>query len=446
MMVLGCRRTRHAGTTRGSARWATLRDVRKAGLTRGPGMVLGRFHGEILRLGGERHVLVIGPARSGKTTTVVIPTLRTWQGSSFVLDLKGSLVAATQHLPYQYVFAPNARRSEGINFLDAIRWNMPEEIGDTLRIAAHVALVEVNSTSDIGQFYGREEAVVLWGALLYVGHTVTAPHMGSVLRYMSSVKKHMDALKEWQQFSHDTVQALAAHLIGLGSETVGKVWSGASGFLLPWLDPLLARHTTHTTFPWRELQTGENPMHLYLRMTPDDLKSRPFLLRLLINQFLLTQTFRPVPRAYNHRLLVCLDDMAEIGHLPIIPHVPAFYGEHGMYLMAIGQSFDQFWESFGTHFSVLDNSSAWVVFRPNSPPSAEFMARKLSTTTVTERVERQTRRWGTRQRSVGNISVQRDLWTSGEIQQMGDRDVLVCVGGVPPICAEVIRYDEEVKL
>ena len=446
MIVLGCRRRPVSVRSRGSARWATFPDVRKTGLTRGPGIVLGRFQGSILRLGGERHVLVVGPARSGKTTTVVIPTLRTWQESSVVLDLKGSLVAATTHLSQRYVFAPNARKSEGINLLDAIRWGQPEEVGDTWRMAMHLALVESDRTSDIGQFFGREEPALLQAALLYVGHTVNAPHMGSVLQYMSQVQKPMDALKAWQKFRHGTVQALATHLMSLGAETVGKVWSGASGFLLPWLDPLLARHTTQTTFPWRDLQTGSDPMHLYLRLTPDDLTSRPFLLRLLMNQFLLTQTFRPVPRAYNHRLLICLDDMAEMGRFPLIEHIPAFYGEHGMHLLAVGQSFDQFWEVFGTHFSVLDNSAAWVVFRPNSPPSAEFMARKLGKTTVRETVERQTGRWGFRHRSVGDVLVQRDLLTSGEIQQLHSSDVLISVGGVLPILGEAIRFDEEVRL
>ena len=53
-------------TTYGSARWATPREIRAAGLLKPDGVVLGRIQGQYLRHDGPEHVLCFAPTRSGK--------------------------------------------------------------------------------------------------------------------------------------------------------------------------------------------------------------------------------------------------------------------------------------------------------------------------------------------------------------------------------------------
>src|SRR5437870_1145291 len=76
-------------TTYGSARWATAPEIRKAGLLKAEGVVLGCFGREYLRHDGPEHVLCFAPTRSGKGVGLVIPTLLTWPGSAIVHDIKG---------------------------------------------------------------------------------------------------------------------------------------------------------------------------------------------------------------------------------------------------------------------------------------------------------------------------------------------------------------------
>ena len=66
---------RAATTTHGSARWATPREVRQAGLYGRQGVVLGRLGGRLLGDASETHVLLVAPTRSGKGVGVIIPTL-----------------------------------------------------------------------------------------------------------------------------------------------------------------------------------------------------------------------------------------------------------------------------------------------------------------------------------------------------------------------------------
>ena len=58
-------------TTYGSARWADVREIRRAGLLGPDGVVLGRFDGRYLRHNGPEHVLCFAPTRSGDRKSVV---------------------------------------------------------------------------------------------------------------------------------------------------------------------------------------------------------------------------------------------------------------------------------------------------------------------------------------------------------------------------------------
>ena len=75
--------------TYGSARWATVREARNAGLIGPDGVVLGKLGSDYLRHDGPEHVLCFAPTRSGKGVGLVVPSLLTWPGSCIVHDIKG---------------------------------------------------------------------------------------------------------------------------------------------------------------------------------------------------------------------------------------------------------------------------------------------------------------------------------------------------------------------
>src|SRR3546814_905463 len=82
------RQSRHV-TTYGSARWATKREIDRAGLLRDGGVLLGRKRWRYLRHDGPEHVMAFAPTRSGKGVGLVIPTLLSWTGSAIIHDIKG---------------------------------------------------------------------------------------------------------------------------------------------------------------------------------------------------------------------------------------------------------------------------------------------------------------------------------------------------------------------
>jgi len=82
------RQSRHV-TTYGSARWASVEEIRRAGLFGEAGVFLGGLNGSYIRHNGPEHIMAFAPTRSGKGVGLVVPTLLGWTGSAVIHDIKG---------------------------------------------------------------------------------------------------------------------------------------------------------------------------------------------------------------------------------------------------------------------------------------------------------------------------------------------------------------------
>ena len=93
LMLVGARQLRRQIPVReiGKDRWASKRDMKRAGLLTGQGTVLGHAFGQYLTYDGPEHQLVSGASRSGKGVGHVIPTLLNWNGSILAYDIKNEL-------------------------------------------------------------------------------------------------------------------------------------------------------------------------------------------------------------------------------------------------------------------------------------------------------------------------------------------------------------------
>lgn len=133
-------RARQSGnvTTYGSARWASVRDIRCAGLFDAAGVFLGRAGPRYLRHDGPEHVMAFAPTRSGKGVGLVVPTLLGWTGSVIVHDIKGENWQLTagwrRRFSHCLLFNPTEPRSARFNPLLEVRRGI-DEVRDVQNIA-----------------------------------------------------------------------------------------------------------------------------------------------------------------------------------------------------------------------------------------------------------------------------------------------------------------------
>ncbi len=108
----------------GTARWATVKDCRDAGLTDPNGLYLGCLDGVPLFYNGKAHGVLVAPTRQGKGISVVIPNLLHNQGSMCVTDPKGELASVTaQHRAKKFGQAVYIVNPWGLHGLPSHRFN-----------------------------------------------------------------------------------------------------------------------------------------------------------------------------------------------------------------------------------------------------------------------------------------------------------------------------------
>ncbi|KNY13054.1 hypothetical protein AKG11_31375 [Shinella sp. SUS2] len=161
------------GRVFGKARWARLRDLRRAGLTQPGGLFLGRARGVDLYHSGEGHIMTIGGTGGGKSSGLVIPTLcELTEGAVIVTDPSGELAAMTARRraqigpvvflnPFASVFEKDtgvAYPDDGFNPLSVLDPKSPNFITDTNALAR---LLMVGDRRESGSYWNDEGAEFL---------------------------------------------------------------------------------------------------------------------------------------------------------------------------------------------------------------------------------------------------------------------------------------------
>ncbi|HVB77846.1 MAG TPA: type IV secretory system conjugative DNA transfer family protein [Candidatus Nitrosotalea sp.] len=136
--------------THGSSRWAHAREAGRlgrrsvAGREWGDGIVLGRLGRHLLQTPAEDNLLLLGVQRSGKTSSVIVPTLLCWSGAVVATSTKEELVRLTARSRRRrgavHVFAPLDPESSWITAEGAerARWN-PLSTATDVSLAAELA-------------------------------------------------------------------------------------------------------------------------------------------------------------------------------------------------------------------------------------------------------------------------------------------------------------------
>ena len=153
----------------GNAHFGTLLDAEKHRLLAKNGLILGKLSGNTLVSNDPSHVLVVGPTRSGKGVSFVIPNGYMWRGSSVWFDPKRENFAAfgvhRQNLGDKvYMFSPGERDTHRYNPLDFIRRD--ERMATDAAVVASFIVPEGTGSSEIWARSARQLLASLIGVVI----------------------------------------------------------------------------------------------------------------------------------------------------------------------------------------------------------------------------------------------------------------------------------------
>jgi type IV secretion system protein VirD4 len=447
-------RAREAKTaeTYGSARWATPREIRRAGLLQDDGVVLGKLGRAYLRHDGPEHVLCFAPTRSGKGVGLVVPSLLAWPGSAIVHDIKGENWSLTAGFRARFggvlLFDPTNRNSAAYNPLLEVRrgeW----EVRDVQNVAD--VLVDPEGSLDKRNHWEKTSHALLVGAILHVLYAEPDKTLAGVATFLSDPKRPIEttltAMMTTRHLGeagvHPVVASAARELLNKSDNERSGVLSTAMSFLGLYRDPVVARVTRQCDWRIADLVEGVQPVSLYLVVPPSDISRTKPLIRLILNQIGRRLTEDLEARNHRHRLLLMLDEFPALGRLDFFESALAFMAGYGMKAFLIAQSLNQIEKAYGPNNAILDNCHVRVSFATNDERTAKRVSDALGTATEMRAMKNYAGHrlspW------LGHLMVSRSetarpLLTPGEIMQLPPTDEVVMVAGVHPIRAKKARY------
>lgn len=458
---------KHEGS-HGTARFATLDDVKKTGLIQqGKGVYCGGYHdGETgrtnyLRHDGPEHIAVFAPTRSGKGVGLIIPTLLSWPESVFVLDIKGENYALSAG--WRQKHANNVvLRFDPANEFGSCSWNPLEEIRFgtryQIRDAQNIALMVIDDDGKgiQGNHWRSAAFEMLAGIILHALYKASSIGRMPCLHDCANMLTGVGDFSVANPDSDDDTGALpglfeemcnvsldeadtAAQEAQLAIRSAGKRFSNtppkeldsiistANNTLSLYRDPIVGKNTAHSDFKIIDLMDHEQPVSLYFITNPDDLVRMKPLARLLLTRIVaglaggMEFDAGRSKTNHKHRLLMMLDEFPALGKLEVFESALAYIAGYGMKAYIITQDVQQLYKAYTNHESIVSNCHVQLAYAPNKQETAEWLSKMAGQTTVVkENISTSGKRFGMMptQFSTSFQESQRPLMTADEIKRL----------------------------
>lgn len=442
----------------GRARFANKADIKAEGLDVPKGVLLGRIGNEFLRLGGYEFVMLAAPTRTGKGVGFVIPNLLTYDGSVFVLDIKGENFNLTSEFRRRFLaneivyFNPFSETTH--------RWNplayIPEDPKFWVNNLNALA-TDIYPPNPKDPFWNDSAKNLFIALALVVLETPALPKtIGEVLRQASGKGQQIsDYLRHIIEVRSATDKPLSTTCLDYlnrflsNSDTVLK--GIVSSFVAPlaiWGNPVIDKATSGNDFDLRDVR--KKKMSVYVHVNAGDVQQAGFILNLLFSQ-LINENVKELPEnnpELKHQCLLMLDECTAMGKVGILAKGVGFMAGYNMRLVIVIQDKDQLEATYGKAdaHNIVSNMGAVLYFTPSQFDEAERYSKMIGNETVTNT---------SKQRSnIGAFSVgeraseteaahSRALMLPQELMSMPKTHELIVRAGIPVIKANKISYYQD---
>lgn len=445
----------------GDARFANGGDLAKHGMFKphANGIVIGKFGGKLVRLGGQQFVILAAPTRSGKGVGVVIPNLLDYQESLVVLDIKQENFDLTsgwrKSIGHEiYLFNPFAedRRSHRWNPLTYVSADPAFRVSDLMSIAA---MLYPDGAED-QKFWVSQARNAFMAFALYlfekydddqkIGFPFSRkPTIGAIYRLSSG-----DGQSELKAFLKDLAGRpfLSSHaktafsgLLSQADETFASILGTFKEPLNAWINPILDAVTSADDFLLTDVRRKK--MTIYIGIQPNKLAESRLIINLFFSQLINLNT-RELPqnnKELKHQCLLLMDEFTAIGKVDIIATAVSYMAGYNIRLLPIIQSMSQLDAVYGKDLSrtMITNHALQIVYAPREQQDANDYSEMLGYTTV--RKDSFTRG---REFSRSESEERRALMLPQELKAIGfDKEIFFYEGIPHPVMCEKIKYYQD---
>lgn len=370
----------------GAARFGTLMEAAKQGLTIKQGIVLGTLNGVTIRSDEPAHILIVGPSRSGKGTGFVLPNGYLWQGSAVFFDPKrenfDALANHRRALGNKvFMFSPGSPDTHRYNPLDFVRRD--ERMATDCLVVASFVIPE--KADDTWAGAGRLLLSALIGYVLASPLTTGAQHMRTVARTTTTGKDISTVLRaivktERQHLPNWVVDSFNQY-IALEPETRNSAVFNVNMAMSLWNNGLISAATETSDFDIRELRRER--MTIFIGCTIAELSIFRPLIRILFQQ-IHDLLMDKIPGADEpHQVLLMLDEFYHVGRMDSLISKITISAGYGFRMAIVMQDIAQLDELYGrnTRITTISGSQIKLFIQINDLDTSEFVSEMLGETT-----------------------------------------------------------------
>jgi type IV secretion system protein VirD4 len=440
----------------GDARFATTREVHKAGLMGDRGLILGKLSGRYLMLPGQVGALCAAPPRSGKGAGLVQPNMLNWPDSVVLLDVRQESFRLTSGFRAKFTdtFLFNPVDHEG----RTMQWNPLSYVSDDVVVRIDdlqkIAHMLSPDPAEGDPFWPASCRTLFLGLALYVFETDGLVRtLGEIVRQIMSGEE--GAIGEhWLKVIADrdaSDQPLSAackaalyDFIYTSANTQSSIRKTFTAKLELWLNPLVDAATSGNSFDLRDLR--KRRISVYIGVRPADLDRLQLILNLFFQQVIDLNT-NEMPEDnpdLRYQLLLLMDEFTAVGRMAIFAKAISFLGGYNIRPFLVVQGVSQLRATYGADVAetIVTCCAAVVVYAPKEQKHANEIAESLGDTTVKGK-SRSSRPMDMKAASVNVSDQRRQLLKPQEVKGIGRDREIIFIENVRPIFAQKISYWKE---
>lgn len=342
------------------------------------GVVFGKINGEYVTQPEniDGHVLIIGGTRSGKTSGIVIPTIKVWNSRVIAIDIKGELYEKTHEARNDAqikVFDPTDPTACGYDPFYLMR--SADDISDAAKDLS-LAICPV-LPNDKDPYFAQQAQSLLTGLLIYFFHQGLNFSETSKLILSQPVKQTIADI----MISNDEKAKLEVSTYDgdFAEKTLGLIFSCISDNIKVFAtndDLQRALSGDGDTITPNDLENGYD---IYCRIPEHKLEKWKSLFGMMCNQFF--KAFERRPEDNKTPILFVLDEFPRLGKIEAITNGLSTLQSKGVRIALVIQSKAQLNAIYGKDYSevITDNCSYKAILRASEPNTQEWCSKLVGT-------------------------------------------------------------------
>lgn len=262
----------------------------------------------------EGHILVLGPSGTGKTSALLIPTLRSWQGTALVVDISGD-IASHVDAPNKIVFDPISKNCIPYDVFAAVDAAPDDtEKQERLEQLAYLLLPDKANDSEAGVFFTVNGRKMLSAALICY-YTMGWDFI--------SICEHF-LLHDWRSLLNDiakqenkTANMYISGFVGASEKNTAGCKQAADDAIKLFAMNAKIKNALRKVPSYEKAISPATLEHnsIYIYIPDEKLKIYGDLLRIITAQSM--EYFSSRPKENRQMILFCLDEFASFGKLQI---------------------------------------------------------------------------------------------------------------------------------